>query len=229
MRLKFRAAVWTEFHRDSPSSFSSVTVEALELQAKTVTLSNQQQIIEPDSGKDGLSSVTVPAVSLQNKSVTPTSSQQVVTADAGYDGLSQVTVGAVQAGYDFVMKGVNNFVTLPEYMFYQDTNIRTFTGRSGDMGKTNISDHCFDGCSNLEAVYLPSSGNFNSDSYFSNCPKLKDVYIAVAEATSLPTISSQSNWSNIERIHVPADQLADFQASSSFSQLLNKLVGDYVR
>lgn len=210
--------------------FSSVTVRRTPLTTKVITPSTQAQTYRAsDDDAQGYSQVTVGAVNLQTKTVTPSSVQQVVTPDTGWDGLSSVTVDAVSSGYDFVMKGENNFVTLPNYMFYQDTNIRTFTGRSGDMGKTNISDHCFDGCTNLEAVYLPSSGNFNSDSYFDNCPKLKDVYIAVADSTSLPTISSQTNWRNIERIHVPADQLADFQGSSSFSTLLNKLVGDYVR
>lgn len=65
-----------------------------DLQAKTVTPSAVQQIVEPDSGYNALSRVTVKAVSLQDKTVAPSTSVQEIKADTPYVGLNNVTVGA---------------------------------------------------------------------------------------------------------------------------------------
>lgn len=73
---------------------AKVTVEAVPLQDKTVTLGSSQQVISADTGYTGLGEVTVPGVSLQDKTVTLSSVQQVITADSGYTGLGEVTVPA---------------------------------------------------------------------------------------------------------------------------------------
>lgn len=65
---------------------------AADLQSKTVNPSTSQQVVRPDTGKDGLSQVTVNAMRLQNKSNTPASLPTTYSPDSGYDGLSRLTV-----------------------------------------------------------------------------------------------------------------------------------------
>lgn len=65
------------------------------LQSKTATPSGSQQVIQPDSGYDGLEKVTVAAAQLQAKSV---SQNGTVTPDSGYYGLSSVAVDVPTGG-----------------------------------------------------------------------------------------------------------------------------------
>ena len=68
------------------------------LQEKTVTPSESQQTVEPDSGYDGLSQVTVNPIQTEEKSVTPTKSAQSVTPASGKY-LKKVTVQAIPSNY----------------------------------------------------------------------------------------------------------------------------------
>ena len=68
---------------------------AADLQSKTVNPSTSQQVVRPDTGKDGLSQVTVNAMKLQSKTVSPSTSQQIIRPDSNYNGLSQVTIDGV--------------------------------------------------------------------------------------------------------------------------------------
>lgn len=81
----------------------TITGKVVQLQTKTITPTNQTQVVDPDEGYDGFSQVTVNAggstINNQDKSVTPSESQQSVTADSGYTGLGTVTVGAISSTY----------------------------------------------------------------------------------------------------------------------------------
>ena len=69
-------------------------------QAKTASASENEQIIRPDAGYDGLSQVTISAARLQSKT---TNSNGKVTADSGFYGLKEVTIDVPSAGYDQVV------------------------------------------------------------------------------------------------------------------------------
>lgn len=82
------------------NGLSSVTVNAIQTQSKTVTANGT---VTPDSGKY-LTSVVVnvpvgSTINNQNKTITPNESQQIITADSGYTGLGTVTVGAISSTY----------------------------------------------------------------------------------------------------------------------------------
>lgn len=83
---------------------------AIQLQAKTITPTSSQQVVNPDTGYDGFSQVTVEAsegqtINNQNKTVTPSEAVQNVTADSGYTGLGTVTVNGIPL--DYVGSGID--------------------------------------------------------------------------------------------------------------------------
>lgn len=72
--------------------------ESVTLQEKTVTPTESQQVVTPDSGYDGLSQVTVGAIQTEEQTVTPTTAEQEVTPTSG-SYLTKVTVSAIPSDY----------------------------------------------------------------------------------------------------------------------------------
>lgn len=73
---------------------SQVTVEAANLQDKSVTPSGQAQVIRADPEYLALDAVAVAPVALQTKDAIPAQIAQEITADPQYTGLERVTVAA---------------------------------------------------------------------------------------------------------------------------------------
>lgn len=69
------------------------------LQSKTATPTTSQQVIQPDSGYDGLEKVTISAIQTETKTATPTTSQQDVNHSTGKY-MTKVTIAGVTAAID---------------------------------------------------------------------------------------------------------------------------------
>lgn len=77
------------------------------LQDKTVSPSMEEQVVNADTGYDGLRNVTVEAVMLQNKTVRASQDAQYINADDGYDGLGTVTIEGVDHTVDSDIRSEN--------------------------------------------------------------------------------------------------------------------------
>lgn len=199
----------------------------ISLQNKTVVLSNEQQVIEADSGYDGLGEVTVPAVALENKTITPSDSVQTITAGEGYDGLGTVTVEAAPAssGYNFVMSESAHEV--PGYFFQNNDEITGFEATVTN--PVQIKSSAFDGCVNLKTFKLPKSGSSIGSDAFYGCTSLTDIYVGDNTMEGPIYLANSSVIPNtVQRIHVPASLLSDYQSNGNWSSHASKMIGDYV-
>lgn len=107
------------------------------LQEKTVTPSDAEQRVTPDSGYDGLSAVNVKAVLLQAKSVTPTNEDVYAQPDKGYVGLSIVEVkGDANLLPENIKKDVTIFGVTGTSEASDDSDTETGTGTT----ETKVSE-----------------------------------------------------------------------------------------
>lgn len=122
---------------------------AADLQSKTVNPSTSQQVVRPDTGKDGLSQVTVNAMKLQSKTASPSTSQQIIRPDSNYNGLSQVTVNgvALQAKQVGVTDGYRELYPDSGYLGFSSIGIDTRLGNAQTATSNNpvniISSYTF--------------------------------------------------------------------------------------
>lgn len=119
--------------------FSSVTVQALNLQEKTVDAEEAEVDVEADSSYDGLSKVTINPIKTESKSITATKEEQVVSPTSGkylksvtVSGytlnlheveVDELTVGQVittEPQYDGISRVTINGVKLEEKSFTPD-------------------------------------------------------------------------------------------------------------
>lgn len=228
-------------------TFGQVAKE-ITLQDKTVTLGDQQQVIEADAGYDGLGEVTIPAVALENKTVTPTSSQQTITAGEGYDGLGTVTVEPASGGDDdlaLFCSDTRQSLTItalqgkPNFRGFGSGGSLTLSGFTGiwqaacyymqGLDKvflpdvTVIAGQAFQNCVLSMVDIGPNITQIGADA-FKSCINLKDMYI---RSSTVPTLGSSSSIPiGIQRIHVKTGMASQFEADSTWSVFNGKFVED---
>ena len=129
---------------------------AADLQSKTVNPSTSQQVVRPDTGKDGLSQVTVNAMRLQNKSITPSTLPVSYFPDSGYDGLSKLTVGKptslipdnIVVGKSIFGVNGNSKIAFPVYLGGSRTDANT------------LALHMYEDQAHSQSFSLPTGYNY---------------------------------------------------------------------
>lgn len=181
--------------------------ESVTLQEKTVTPTESQQVVTPDSGYDGLSQVTVGAIQTEEQTVTPTTAEQEVTPTSG-SYLTKVTVSAIPSDYvdtsdaDAVAGDMLAGTTAYVNGVKVTGTIQTYNGETEEISGHTVtfkfySDSSFQNeISNFQQTYLEYAIN-NSDSF-----------------TKFSGMASGTTLNNVQNIIIGQQDTGDTEAAS---------------
>lgn len=171
---------------------------AADLQSKTVNPSTSQQVVRPDTGKDGLSQVTVNAMKLQsNKVIGATNQIQTIKPDSGYDGFSQITVDKMSLQEKTIYPSWNTQHIYPDGAYY---------GFSGVTVEKILKAYAY--------IVIPFTGNGSKTMTIENIPL--EFGIGTSDYVHLPTV----RCAVVSATQVSADGLV-------FSTLVNDTTGTF--
>lgn len=233
------------------AALAQCTVGAVSLQDKTVTPTSSEQVITADSGQGylGLGTVTVEAASggdtldeLLNDGTNPK------TVNMTDDNVNHACYG-VKAGFNVVLP--NTVTTIEADAFKECIALLSISAP----GVTEIKSYAFGHCYNLNSTEFPNVeiirdsaftgiSRGDSDRYlrfpklrkiegsaFYSSYKISDIYIGYNGVCVLDETSAFNRSIGGFTVHVPNNQLANYQADATWADAVTNrsltLVGDY--
>lgn len=227
------------------------------LETATVKSTNVEQTIVPQEGVDGFDEIVVQAVTsedvLDAMFNDATTTQELTMTDSNENHTCYGFLG----GLDVILP--NTITTIFDGAFYKNQMLKSLTANgvttvgSNALAEctlllnidlpacTSIGSYCFQNSYIVESVHL---GDVSAipESAFAYMSSLMDVYLGYAGVTAIdfntsgnPFAGSGGNTGALS-IHVPADQLAGYQADSDWASVIADsadsgititLVGDY--
>ena len=216
-------------------ALAQVTVGAVSLQNKSVTPTASQQSVTADEGYNGLGTVTVNAASDQFNTLMNNESSSPLQINVSVSGSSCKgfsSGGFSGGGYNLTISG--GFSIEKDAFTYQKY-LKNVVADEID-GMTNGDEFSYSG---LITGHFAVLKNFVNNT-FRGCNNITDLYFGYNGVVGNGPLMSgrifNGKSSGTVNIHVPADQLANYQADSTWTGIIAaeaaagvtvNLVGDY--